>query len=91
MKRVIVDYNNLNKTILDLLVAKFPYGYEYDDIMTFQNSDGKTISTVEGRSMDTIYLVKISRALEEKMDDYMFNDTPFDEDVSDDFIEGTSF
>ena len=88
MKRVIVDYNNLNKTILDLLVSKFPYGYEYDDIITFQNADGKTISAVEVRTIDTIYLVKISRDLEEKMDDYMFNDTPFD---NDDFIEGESF
>jgi len=91
MKRVIVDYNNLNKIILDLLVSKYPYGYEYDDIITFQNSQGKTISAVEVRTIDTIYLVKISRALEEKMDDYMFNDTPFDENISDDFIEGESF
>ena len=91
MKRVIVDYNNLNKNILDLLVSKFPYGYEYDDIISFQNSEGKTISAVEVRTIDTIYLVKISRELEEKMDDYMFNDIPFDDGDSDDFIEGESF
>ena len=91
MKRIIIDYNNLNKTILDLLISKFPYGYEYDDIITFQNAEGKYISAVEVQTIDTIYLVKISRELEEKIDDYMFNDTPFDDGDSDDFIEGESF
>lgn len=91
MKRVIVDYKNLNKNILDLLVEKYPYGYEYDDIITFQNSEGKTISAVELKTIDTIYLVKISRELEGIMEDHIYDDTSFDEDLSDDFIEGESF
>jgi len=87
MKRVIVDYEKLTANILDLLVEKYPDGYEYDDIITFQNSEGKTISAVEVKTNDTIYLVKISRKLEETMDDYLEDESSFDENKLDDFDE----
>ena len=80
MRRVIVDYNKLTTSILDLLVEKYPDGYGYNDIISFQNSEGKTINTVEVRTNDTIYLVKISRKLEETMDDYIEDENSFDED-----------
>ena len=35
MRRVIVDYKKLNNDILDLLVTKYPDGYDEDDIITF--------------------------------------------------------
>ena len=69
MKRVIVDYKKLNTDILDLLVEKYPDGYNYSDIISFQNSEGKTISTVEVRTNTTVYLVKISSKLEQTMED----------------------
>ena len=37
MRRVIVDYQKLNEDILDLLVEKFPDGYDDDDIISFRN------------------------------------------------------
>ncbi|WBX72342.1 hypothetical protein [Tenacibaculum retecalamus] len=74
MKRVIVDYNKLTTDILDLLVEKFPDGYEYDDIVSFQNSNGNSVSAVEVRTEDTIYLVKISFKLERTMEDYFLDD-----------------
>lgn len=79
MKRIIVDYEKLTANILDLLVEKYPDGYEHDDIISFQNSEGKTISTVEVRTVDTIYLVKISRKLEETMGDYVEDENSFDD------------
>ena len=74
MKRVIVDYEKLNTDILDLLVEKYPDGYDYSDIISFQNSEGKTISTVEVRTDTTVYLVKISSKLEQTLEDYQEDD-----------------
>ncbi|CAM1362813.1 hypothetical protein [Tenacibaculum xiamenense] len=90
MKRVIVDYAKLTTNILDLLVEKYPEGYEYDDIITFQNSKGATISAVEVRTDDTIYLVKISTKLEKTMESYSEDEDSFN---SNDFgfEEGGSF
>lgn len=81
MKRVIVDYEKLTNEVLDLLVEKFPDGYNYDDIMTFQNAKGETVKAVEVRTEDTIYLVKIGLKLEQKMEDY--SDEEMGEDDSD--------
>lgn len=80
MRRVIVDYEKLTANILNLLVEKYPDGYEYNDIISFQNSEGKTINAVEVRTTDTIYLVKISSKLEETMDDYIEDENSFDEE-----------
>lgn len=85
MKRIIVDYEKLTSEILDLLVEKYPDGYDYDDIISFQNSQGKTINTVEVRTVDTIYLVKISRKLEDTMDQYIEDENSFDDNNFDDF------
>ncbi|WP_442265818.1 hypothetical protein ACSIGC_16195 [Tenacibaculum sp. ZS6-P6] len=87
MKRIIVDYEKLTANILDLLIEKYPDGYDYDDIISFQNSKGETISAVEVRTDDTIYLVKISRKLEKTMDDYMEDENSFDENNLDDFTD----
>jgi hypothetical protein len=87
MKRVIVDYKKLNTDILDLLVEKYPDGYDYSDIISFQNSEGKTISTVEVRTDTTVYLVKISSKLEQTLEDYQEDDSSFDdlENLDDNF------
>ena len=87
MKRVIVDYKKLNTDILDLLVEKYPDGYDYSEIISFQNSEGKTISTVEVRTDTTVYLVKISSKLEQTLEDYQEDDSSFDdlENLDDNF------
>ena len=68
MRRVIVDYKKLNKEILDLLVQKFPYGYDSEDIIAFKNAQNETIEAVEVRTEDTIYLVKVSKRLLDTME-----------------------
>jgi len=85
MKRVIVEYSKLTIDILDLLVEKYPDGYEYSDIIKFQNAKQETISAVEVRTDDTVYLVKISNQLEKTMEDYSDDDTSFDENDFENF------
>lgn len=79
MKRVIVDYKKLNKEILDLLVEKFPNGYDPGDIIIFRNAQNEVIEAVEVRTEDTIYLVKVSKRLADTMENYDDDDDDFDD------------
>ena len=67
MKRVIVDYAKLTNEILNLLVEKFPDGYDDSNIIRFKNHKDETIEAVEVRTADTIYLVKISTKLSDRL------------------------
>ena len=75
MKRLIVDYKKLNKDILDLLVEKFPDGYDDSDIITFRNLKNEVVEAVEVRTEDTIYLVKVGTRLIQAMEDYGDDDS----------------
>ncbi|GGG88170.1 hypothetical protein GCM10011416_00510 [Polaribacter pacificus] len=91
MKRVIVDYSKLTTDILDMLVEKYPDGYDYGDVISFKNAKGETIKAVEVKTEDTIYLVKISSRLEQTMEDYAEDEDSFDSDdfdLNDDIEEG---
>lgn len=70
MKRVIVDFKKLNPELLQLLVEKFPFGYDDTDIVTFRNPNYELIEAVEVRTEDTIYLVKISKRLADTMEKF---------------------
>ena len=83
MRRVILDYSKLTNEVLDLLVEKFPDGYDYRDIISFKNIKGEIVEAVEVKTEDTIYLVKVSLKLENSMEDH---DTD-DDEVDDDFDE----
>lgn len=83
MRRVIVDYKKLNNEILDLLVDKFPYGYEQEDIITFRNAQNEVIEAVEVRTEDTIYLVKVSKRLADTMESFQDDDNDYDDDEKD--------
>ena len=54
MKRVIVEYAKLTNEILNLLVEKFPDGYDDSDIIRFKNAKNETIEAVEVRTEETI-------------------------------------
>lgn len=75
MKRVIVNYNKLTKDILDLLVEKYPDGYDDSDIVSFRNAKDELIEAVEVKTNDTIYLVKVGEQLEHRMDTFLEEDT----------------
>jgi DNA-directed RNA polymerase subunit delta len=79
MRRVIVDYKKLNNEILDLLVEKFPYGYDSEDIITFKNVQNETVEAVEVRTEDTIYLVKVSKRLSDTMEHFQDDDNDYDD------------
>ena len=70
MKRVIVDYAKLTNEILTLLVEKFPDGYDDTDIIRFKNAKNETVEAVEVRTEDTIYLVKVSTKLADRIENY---------------------
>jgi len=67
MKRVIVDYSKLTNEILNLLVEKFPDGYDDSNIIRFKNHKEETIEALEVRTVDTVYLVKISTKLSDRL------------------------
>jgi hypothetical protein len=84
MKRVIVDYAKLTHEILNLLVEKFPDGYDDSDVIRFRNAKNELIEAVEVKTEDTIYLVKISTKLADRIENYDEDD---DIDVDVDTIE----
>ncbi len=101
MKRVIVDYAKLTHEILNLLVDKFPDGYDDSNIIRFKNAQNELIEAVEVRTEDTIYLVKISTKLADRIENYDEDDEiaaeidPLDEgldldDEDDDIDDGAS-
>lgn len=83
MIRKIVDYQKLNEDILNLLVEKFPDGYDDDHIISFRNAKNEVIEAVEVRTEDTIYLVKVGKRLVQAMQDFG------DEDDTDDLTTST--
>ncbi|MEN3323077.1 DNA primase [Mariniflexile soesokkakense] len=83
MLRKIVDYKKLNEDILNLLVEKFPDGYDETDIISFRNAQNEIIEAVEVRTDDTIYLVKVGKRLVQAMEDFGDDDS----DVADDDFE----
>ena len=87
MLRKIVDYKKLNEDILNLLVEKFPDGYDETDIISFRNAQNEIIEAVEVRTEDTIYLVKVGKRLIQAMEDFGDDDA----DVGDDETTSVDF
>lgn len=96
MKRVIVDYAKLTNEILTLLVEKFPDGYDDSDIIRFKNAKNETVEAVEVRTEDTIYLVKVSTKLADRIENFEDDDldlnlvaavTPPIKDIEDDVVD----
>ena len=86
MKRVIVDYAKLTNEILTLLVEKFPDGYDDSDIIRFKNAKNETIEAVEVRTEDTIFLVKVSTKLYDRIENYDEDDIIEEEVVVDKIV-----
>ena len=70
MRRIIVDYSKLTKEILDLLVAKYPEGYNAMDIISFRDAHKNLIDAVQVETADTVYLVKVSKKLATSMEEH---------------------
>lgn len=63
MTRRLIDYKKLDHQLASLLIEKYPYGYGDEDIIVFKNANGDYVEAVELRTVDTLYLVKISKSL----------------------------
>ena len=63
MLRKIIDYKKLDHDLAARLIETYPDGYGDEDLITFKNVQGEIIETVELKTDDTIYLVKISKCL----------------------------
>lgn len=70
MKRIIVDYSKLTHEILNLLVERFPDGYDDSNIIRFRNAQNELVEAVEVRTEDTIYLVKVSTKLASRLEKF---------------------
>ncbi|MFL9829554.1 DNA primase [Flavobacterium sp. ST-87] len=79
MRRVIVEYAKLTNEILNLLVEKFPDGYDDEDIIRFKNAKNELVEAVEVRTEDTIYLVKVSTKLADRIENFDEDDDIDDE------------
>ena len=87
MKRVIVDYAKLTNEILTLLVERFPDGYDDADIIRFKNAKNETIEAVEVRTEDTIFLVKVSTKLADRIENFDDEDDDLDVETPADTLE----
>ena len=83
MIRKIVDYQKLNEDILNLLIAKFPEGYDDTDIISFRNAQNEVIEAVEVKTEDTIYLVKVGKRLVQAMEDFEDSDSSSEDETPD--------
>ncbi len=81
MRRVIVEYAKLTNDILNLLVEKFPDGYDDEDIIRFKNAKNELVEAVEVRTEDTIYLVKVSTKLADRIENYDEDDDEISDDI----------
>ncbi len=70
MQKIIVDYKKLTPQILKLLNAKYPDGYDDDDIIVFDNHHNQTVEAVEVKTDDIHYLVKINSRLHYTMTNF---------------------
>ena len=86
MKRVIVDYDKLTEEILNLLVEKYPDGYDRTDIISFKNAHNEQVKAVELRTEDTIYLVKVSRQLKLTLQSYE-EDADFENSIDSNYLD----
>src|SRR5699024_4944044 len=79
MKRIIVDFKKLTPEILSLLVEKYPDGYDDVHVISCKIAKNEEIKTVQVRTEDTIYLVKVSQKLETSMENFDEEDYEMDE------------
>ena len=83
MKRVIVDYAKLTNEILNLLVEKFPDGYDDSNIIRFRNAKNELIEAVEVKDHPWFVGVQLSTKLADRIENYDEDD----ELIIDDAVE----
>ncbi|MGF1534781.1 MAG: hypothetical protein ACFCUI_13845 [Bernardetiaceae bacterium] len=80
-QRRIVDYRNLTPALIEALEQRYNGEYE-SSMIRFRNAQGDLISAVPIETEDTIYLVKMSVQLRQKLEELAAQES--DDDSSDD-------
>ena len=88
MKRIIKDYKSIDSDLLMTINSLYPDGIGEEDLISFTNTKGETIRAVELRTDDTIYLIKMSSQLEQKLEEFNIDDSKMDDDLDDYFDMG---
>lgn len=78
--RVIVDYKNITKDILELFSQRYPYGYEGEDVIKFKNAKGEMVKAVPFETAKAKYLIKISVEMDARIDAFLEDDEDSEED-----------
>jgi hypothetical protein len=91
MKRIIVNFEKLNSDILDLLVKKYPNGYNAVDIVSFHDIKHNLINAIQVETEDTIYLVKVSNKLANSMEEHTVDDVVIPEEIIEDNLDEDLF
>ena len=89
MKRIIKDYKSIDSDLLVTINSLYPDGIGEEDLISFTNTKGETIRAIELRTDDTIYLIKMSSQLEQKLEEFNIEDPKIDDDIGDFFNMGT--
>lgn len=88
MKRIIKNYENVDERHLGLIAEAFPEGFSDEDLQLMNLADGRSMSCLEVRTADCIYLFRIDRAMLEVLEENM--DDSFDlGDVDEDALEAS--
>lgn len=71
--RVVKDYGKLSEEVLAQIKLKYPHGF-HENLVTFKNKDGDTVSALPFEADDAYYLVRMTKvqamAFIEDDDDY---------------------
>ncbi|MFA8436511.1 MAG: hypothetical protein ACEPOZ_18540 [Marinifilaceae bacterium] len=71
MKRVIKDYKTISFEMLQLLMEKYPFGVDEEDLISFTTPKGYKIKAVELKTNDAIYLIKMSSELTNQLSSFI--------------------
>ena len=80
LKRVIKNYQNIEKRHIDLIAAAFPEGFSDDDLQLLTLPNGKYLRALEIRTADTVYLFRIDTEMMEVLEEATDDDFTMDVD-----------
>lgn len=90
MKRIIKDYKSIDSDLLVTINSLYPDGIGEEDLISFTNTKGETIRAIEIKTDDTIYLIKMSSQLEQKLEEFSIEEPKIDDDLGDYFDMGSA-
>lgn len=81
VQRIIVDYQKMKPEVMQQLLEQYPDGYDTDQLIQFKNAQGQWVYCLEVKTSNAVYLVKVSRKLDEAIDKALAEDDE-DQDYS---------